>query len=762
MNDKSNPTKDASPSRSLWTWLLVAQPLLWGISTGMCSFWHDLHRQEARIRIAGCELRRSASSTNMVVCLGNNASAWAPTRETDIVGLQTGPSPLYGLGARSCPIGTRWGTQLAERPNSHSDAIMLPTCRPYRPWPDALEKDVMLQGGDGRPTAQRSSRKSVDLLACGRWQQAVAEDAPTEVLSLRDSSAHARRVANQIDETIKASLGQPPVGPVGKFVDACVRAGVERRDDAPAAERRLHDRLEREASRFANDSSLTDFARAGTMAAAACPSPLRVESLLRPDGYSFVVRASARMLAAQYDATRLSAQQVLALRAWEEDALPASQEDAAKESADAMTDSADAADMRLAENEALVGAALYAWADDVQLPRSRARRALLLPHAKGTVRALRYGVPSEVWDAYVSLCIQALLSVRPTSAERAGQGNAAIGRIAPPPPLSAWDDDGAARRSKPLLELSRLVADGRRHDADADADGGVARCLGTARAFYADEFDGFAFQAVVGRSAGLYARLEPLVEGLRRATAEVVAENPGGVLLRADMASEAVAATRLRVVGAPAGTWATAFPESSRSLTPRMSAHTSKDGPTQILLHRSALVVTQQLWLAQRRADPCDHPPLWEALATNAYHLHPFRCVVLFPGILRRPFADAMYDERSFNNRIGAVIAHELAHAVDHFAEHTSKAALLSAAYPQSSVHTEAMADLIASLAVLRTGVSSARRFAMDWAQLWCGRPRSRFARAHDASWSHPSPNERSASLCAILPRVSNHSCDAQ
>ncbi len=560
----------------------------------------------------------------------------------------------------------------------------------------------------------------------------------------------------------------------------------------------LSSHMKREADRFDPSERVERaFALTGVLVGSACPAPLGLESMLTAQGFQLVVTRGAQLSEETVreavrvaNISRLAADAVLDMQsAWSSD------ED---RSQDAQVWLEDGVTLLDAERYAFVGAALHAWRADRGASRPNPVVPIVGADAREGIAALRElftrrdgeSSGSLLWQGYVACCAHVLSShatqephsTGPTRSWRPARPSTQQPHLAIPigrsrkqesasASIGSWDVDVPAGRSsdeggegsRRLRLLAPRVSTVALALPPQEADNPIlARCTASARLFFADEFDALAFSAVVGRSRGLYTRLERLTRSVQQATREVVESNPGGVFYHPRGAAEAVRACRVRIAGAPRGTWAGRTTDDAHDAELRVDTPSSSMGPGELLLLQAAHVISSHLWLAQRRTDPCEHPPLWSPLSTNAYHLHPFRCVVLFPGILRRPFADGAYDEASMTNRIGAVVAHELAHATDYLSNPSRRFSLLAAMYPHASTHVEAMADVVASLAAVRMGGTSrqaARRFALDWAQLWCGRPVAAFVER--STELHPNPNHRATALCAVWGRVSNISCSA-
>ena len=64
--------------------------------------------------------------------------------------------------------------------------------------------------------------------------------------------------------------------------------------------------------------------------------------------------------------------------------------------------------------------------------------------------------------------------------------------------------------------------------------------------------------------------------------------------------------------------------------------------------------------LVYDQRDVCDGPSMRDSVETNAFIYPSSGCSFLLLGLLRRPFADARYDDLSLSLRVGYVIAHVL------------------------------------------------------------------------------------------------------
>ena len=271
-------------------------------------------------------------------------------------------------------------------------------------------------------------------------------------------------------------------------------------------------------------------------------------------------------------------------------------------------------------------------------------------------------------------------------------------------------------------------------------------CVHLMRGLFPDEVDRAHFDATI--SPALYARLEVLVEDIRESTARVFEES--AVLRSVLQAPDAVAAdvrgANIRFAGAPRGSWAGA----ARPLV--SSTMRSADGVFMQALRQSRLVFLDRIvGLATPDADACDHPPLKDAVAVNAYMLPGLKCTVLMLGVAHRPWLDEQYDDESLLSRGLVVLAHELGHLTLNVHFHAHALAELLSDYPEST-HTEAIADLVAVLGVVTTGKVAPNRALAHWCQVWCARWPVTYQPRADAT--HPDTNERCDRLHATLVRV--------
>ena len=272
-----------------------------------------------------------------------------------------------------------------------------------------------------------------------------------------------------------------------------------------------------------------------------------------------------------------------------------------------------------------------------------------------------------------------------------------------------------------------------------------ADCLGLARALFPDRMEHRRFRRIV--SDKLYQRLEQLTETMRTAVMASVLTN---VKLRSMLDSPERVATyvenvRVRIPGARHGTWAGA----GHALTD-VALDSSEGVFLQALRQSRGVFLSRTNELALETSETCDGPPAYDSLGTNAYIYPWYSCTFLLLGMLRRPFADEEYDEKSLAARIGYIIAHEMGHS-SMTSTYTSEYDTVLARY-QTSVRNEALADLVAAVAIVESGQMTQTEFCNHVSQMWCARTPPLYEIT--ASATHPGPNLRGDDLCAVLSEV--------
>lgn len=266
-------------------------------------------------------------------------------------------------------------------------------------------------------------------------------------------------------------------------------------------------------------------------------------------------------------------------------------------------------------------------------------------------------------------------------------------------------------------------------------------CVAFSEWLFPDRLDNQYFDAIV--TPTLYARLETMIEQLRTSVAHVVVNDPqiSSTLVNPATVATEVQQTRVRVAGAPRGTWGgivRGYVDAGLS---------SRDGPMVGALKQARALHLDRMDMLFDLPSACSGPPLYAALHQNAYIYPGGRCTHLLLGILRKPFADERYDDVSLATRAVYIVAHELAHNT-----------LVTEWKPQmnsllhryaSTLHSEAIADVVAAVAIIHSGLALAHQVCEHISQLWCARTPMGYTTSSSAS--HPGPNERGDWLCLTL-----------
>ena len=291
-----------------------------------------------------------------------------------------------------------------------------------------------------------------------------------------------------------------------------------------------------------------------------------------------------------------------------------------------------------------------------------------------------------------------------------------------------------------LSELSALASASRSSARDV--------CLAAAKRVFPDAFDRIAFDALV--TPTLYDRLEQLSSSVRESAAVTLSQDTiGGIF--ADYAYRQAAytklrATKVRIAGAPRGSWAGIDREFRR---PDIA---SDDGALVIIVKQARAVYLDRLLPVLTGAGICEHPALYPGVSRNAYMLlaSGSACSMILPGLLVSPFADERYDDASLATRVGFVMAHEFMHvtaATDQWSNAYAK--YLLGDYPEST-HVEAIADVGAAASLMRLNYVSNETVCSSVSQLFCGRVGWMPVLNEPPPW-HPPANIRGDNMCQFL-----------
>lgn len=292
--------------------------------------------------------------------------------------------------------------------------------------------------------------------------------------------------------------------------------------------------------------------------------------------------------------------------------------------------------------------------------------------------------------------------------------------------------------NKSLTKASSLTFSSIRLNPTGDA---TSDCVAFAEWLFPDRLDRQYFDATVPPK--LYSRFEAISEQLRASVEHVVLYDSkiSSTLVDPSRVATEVRNTRIRVAGAPRGSWggiARGYTDAGLS---------SRDGPMLGALKQARAIYLDRMDMLFDLPSVCSGPPIYDALTQNAYIYPGLRCTHILLGFLRKPFSDERYDDASLASRGAFFVAHELAHNTL-VSSWTSRMNSLLHRYP-TNVYSEAIADVIAALAVIHSGLANAKQVCEHNSQMWCARTVPGYTTSSTAT--HPGPNERGDLLCDTL-----------
>ena len=204
--------------------------------------------------------------------------------------------------------------------------------------------------------------------------------------------------------------------------------------------------------------------------------------------------------------------------------------------------------------------------------------------------------------------------------------------------------------------------------------------------------------------------------------------------------------TKVRIAGAPRGTWAGVEREFRRPVI------TSEDSALTIIVKQARAVYLDRLLTVVSDAKICEHASIYPGVSRNAYLLlsSTSSCSMILPGLIVPPFADERYDDVSLATRLGFVIAHEFMHvtAFSQFWDEEYVHSFLSS-YP-TSTHVEAMADVGAAATIMRLSNITNDTLCASASQLFCGRVGWMPVHNSVPPW-HPPTNMRGDNICNFI-----------
>lgn len=268
-----------------------------------------------------------------------------------------------------------------------------------------------------------------------------------------------------------------------------------------------------------------------------------------------------------------------------------------------------------------------------------------------------------------------------------------------------------------------------------------SQCTSLTRFIFPDATDETRFDLVVPPT--LMTRFNMMVEVLRTSLIQVVTTHPVlSEIYNGTELARRIEQARVMIPGAPLG--ASHFEDE-----PEEVVFTHADGPLLV-----ALKQTHVWWRGQVEVglsgDAQRLPNTMDSLSTNAYVYPSTYAIWMLLGIMRRPFADAHYDDESLFSRVGYVVAHEMGHLEYPLERNTSVWDELLADY-NTSTRSETIADVLGGAAVITTGLVTKERFCQHVSQLWCARVPDDYI---ERPSSHPGPNARGDRLCRVLNKL--------
>lgn len=325
---------------------------------------------------------------------------------------------------------------------------------------------------------------------------------------------------------------------------------------------------------------------------------------------------------------------------------------------------------------------------------------------------------------------------------------AALGQLhAPPNHEPLFEVEADAVRNASTLTISQLVSQDVSSLVGVETSEADAACRDFTRMMFPDEIDQIHHELVI--SPTLYNRMESIVAQARAGVAHVLRNNAAvrASLFDPDAVAIDVETTRIRIPGAARGTWAGA----TRALP--VAQFDSTDGVFVMAAKQArSLFLDRQGSLNYDATDPCEGPAAYTPLTANAYIFPSYRCSYYLLGMSFRPYADEMYNDESLVSRFGYIISHELAHNNLNTPYGAGVDALLSR-YPYTSTRNEGFADVLGTLGILQTGLVNSTEACLHISQAWCARvPMGYYG---DYGQSHPQANTRGDCLCETLRDMS-------
>ena len=599
-------------------------------------------------------------------------------------------------------------------------------CLPYRPWPNALTAEI-----------EDPSKAAPHERYCGKWIAAGSSTItkPEYFTFYRETEA---ADAMKRLEAIQYTSPYLATSDLGKFHASCTRSVLGGSGALRAAAVKAYEHLLSQLpDATTKDEALKNL---GKLASFHCPTPVTIGITLghggfhakASNGYFFSRRDLARLLYAMEadgETQRLAEEGNAVVNEWahNSNAATLADFDAIFEGA---TGIADSSHVTLNSDET-------PWLDGFLVLISQGDFARVNAYLKGLAATCAtvlqkltdknlgdVGATTHDHNRPVSIALR--------NVQRQFEAVPALERIFRTAPRFA---------RLTTAELSRSVTAGFAQLIAAPVGDPINDCTALARYVFPDAVDSLRFDAVVPEE--LYTRVGTLVSTMQAAVLDTV-QNYAPVrdaIALPGVVEAAIQSVRVRIPGAPVGSWG----GTAVATTPHTIS--SDDGVfVQVLKQANAVFKRRMIGLVYDDLPLCDGPPAQDSTDMNAYIFPTQGCSFLLLGILRRPFADDRYDDLSLATRVGYIIAHEIAHLELVTTRNTAAADALLHRY-DAAVHSEALADVIAAVSIIRSGQATREEFCAHVSQLWC----ARMPFAYQHSGIHPAPNVRGDALCETL-----------
>tara|TARA_B110001452_G_scaffold157687_1_gene131216 strand:+ start:6365 stop:8593 length:2229 start_codon:yes stop_codon:yes gene_type:complete len=613
------------------------------------------------------------------------------------------------------------------------------SCMPHRSYPDALD-DVIMD-----PDASQFHDQ-----ACGKWITAASSDATKPVYwSLYDRDEWSDALLSATSQLFKSpSLSTTNVG---KFYDQCVTTVAAGSAAMHASALNAYDFIVNEMIRSTNVTNTRDALLAmGSLVGHSCDASVSIGFALYGNGYAALVYEGV-----SYPEEVLSEALFAVTENWN-DQLFEDAEAANRHVKDNAWNSPAASTLEIAQ---LLKGAFEEYVDENTTTAAYIQTTAYLDGFIHLAKTEQWDLVNAFLKGSAAMCAFAIsdaagvfgttddgvllkvshVRVALDNIARSKAPASALGRLKVPSDNfgdGMFDIDA----NSTIINASSITLAQLRAAPLGDPD---EDCMSLTRALFPDEMDTIYHDLVV--TPLLSERLRAVTESTRHAVHASVLSNRNftAFLSNEQAVADAVLQARIRIPGAPRGSWAGA----ARDIP--MASFASDDGVVVMAFKQARSVyVDRVVELAFKGVDLCEGPPTYDSLTANAYIYPSIGCSYYLFGMLHRPWADEMYDDTSLALRIGYVIGHELSHLsmVTSWPQATKDALLHR--YP-ANVHNEAIADLIAGVALVENGTATKEEFCMHVSQLWCARMPPLYVEAPGAT--HPAPNFRGDALCETM-----------